>query len=457
MKTPIFDFVKKYSDENYIRFHMPGHKGENFLGFEHLDITEINGADNLFSPEDDGIIKQSEENATKIFNTQQSFYSANGSTACIGAMLYLAKINEIQKGDEDIVLAARNAHKAFISSCALLNLTPEWLYPNDENFTSICRCEISKESLYDKLKSMKKKPIAVFITSPDYLGNIADIKGLSAVCKEFNVPLLVDNAHGAYLKFLQPSLHPMDNGASMCCDSAHKTLPVLTGGAYLHINKNLNADYISSAKVGLSLFSSTSPSYLILSSLDLCNKFLSADYKTNLINYVKVVDDLKVQLSKMDINILDTEPLKLVIDCKAMNINAEQIAEALRSKKIEVEFCDKDYIVFMFSLQITFEKINMLKNALIDIFNNRKLYLKQHQEDLKIEKGEGVLSIKNAMFSLQEKISIKDAENRICANLSVACPPAIPIVISGEKITKEHIKLFEYYDIQEVFVVRAKD
>ena len=234
MNTPIADFVKAYTLSGASRFHMPGHKGNPVIGCEMFDITEINGADVLGNA--DGIIAESEANAASLFNTAKTFYSTEGSTLCIKAMLALIKKNSIKSVPK--ILAARNAHKAFVYACALLGLEPEWIFPKE--FTHLCACELSCNELDDILKNADSLPDAVYITSPDYLGNVMDVKGLSDICHKYGIPLLVDNAHGAYLAFLNESLHPIALGADMCCDSAHKTLPVLTGGAYLHLSKNCN-------------------------------------------------------------------------------------------------------------------------------------------------------------------------------------------------------------------------
>ena len=287
MNTPIFDFVKKYAETDMIRLHMPGHKGFPFLGCEKLDITEISGADALYSA--DGIIAESEKNASELFGSNATFFSAEGSSQCIKAMLCLAKMKSESKNFT--VLASRNVHKAFIYACGLLDIRVRWLFDESDKF-SLCRCNITAQQLDDELK--KEKADAVYVTSPDYLGGELDIKALSDVAHFHGAVMLVDNAHGAYLRFLSESRHPMDLGADMCCDSAHKTLPVLTGGAYLHIN---NEKFIDSAKKALEMFGSTSPSYLILQSLDLCNAYLADGYKEKLLNCIKKVQNLKKQLT----------------------------------------------------------------------------------------------------------------------------------------------------------------
>lgn len=258
MKTqkPICDFVKNYAEQNYTRLHMPGHKGHSFVGCEKYDITEIVGADSLF--EADGIIAESEKNASELFGTGATLYSAEGSSLCIRAMLYLIRQKKANTGRKPLIAATRNAHKVFALTVSLLDIDVLWIENERENST-LCDCLITAEQLDKTLANLSCPPDAVFITSPDYLGNIADIKGLANIAHKYGSLLLCDNAHGAYLKFLDNGSHPIDNGADMCCDSAHKTLPALTGGAYLHINKTAPVFLKQNAREALSMFGSTSP------------------------------------------------------------------------------------------------------------------------------------------------------------------------------------------------------
>ena len=246
METPICDFVRRYGDSQTLRAHMPGHKGVGLLGFEHLDITEIDGADSLY--EADGIIRRSEENASGLFGCP-TFYSTEGSSQCIRAMLFLAMQDAKRQGRTPKIAAARNVHKTFLSGAALLDLDVVWLYPQKEG--SYLSCPLDGAVLGAFLE--RERPTAVYVTSPDYLGHVANIEKLAAVCHAHDALLLVDNAHGAYLRFLEPSRHPMDLGADLCCDSAHKTLPVVTGGAYLHVKER----FARQAKNALALFGST--------------------------------------------------------------------------------------------------------------------------------------------------------------------------------------------------------
>ena len=437
MKTPISDFIKEYESKKAIRLHMPGHKGKKYGG----DITEIHGADVLYSA--NGIIAQSQENAAELFGAYRTFYSAEGSTLAIKAMLALVTAGKEQKR----ILAGRNAHKAFIYGCALLDIIPEWIYP--DTFYDICTCEITPKNVEDALKKCDEPPCAVYITSPDYLGVQTDIAGISKVCEAYEVPLLVDNAHGAYTAFLEESEHPLQLGADMCCDSAHKTLPVLTGGAYLHISEK-GKKYAAKAQNALSLFASTSPSYLILSSLDECNAYLESDYRKELKETVKLTEKAKKQLCKSGYRIIGTEKTKITLSASDFGYTGFQIEEILREKGIYCEYADKKHIVFMVTPQNEKEDIEYLVSLLTSI-PKRKI---TEGEDLPLIIPKAVTTPRKAMLGEKEIVKTKDALHRICASPTVSCPPAIPIVISGEEIDEKAVELFEYYGVTEIEVVK---
>ena len=444
MKTPIFDFVKRYREADVSRFHMPGHKGSRFLGCESMDITEIAGADVLYHA--DGIIAESEANATALFGTAHTFYSAEGSTLAIKAMLKLVTAD--RKEERPLILAGRNAHKAFIYGAALLDLDVEWLYPAEKSH--LCACEITPAMLHAKLAGMTRKPCAVYITSPDYLGHMADIAGLSAVCRAFRVPLLVDNAHGAYLKFLTPSRHPIDLGATMCCDSAHKTLPVLTGGAYLHISGDAPLSYLADARNALSLFASTSPSYLILQSLDLCNAYLADHYEEKLSNMIGCVAYTKKMLTSLGFAPEESEPAKIVIHAAKYGYTGEALAQTLRYAKVEAEFADDEYLVLMASPENCAQDFERLLTALADL--PRRIPLPR--APMYVEKGVAAVSLRDAMLGRQELVDVRDAVGRICAMPTVSCPPAVPIATSGEIITENAVRLFHRYGISKIAVLK---
>lgn len=443
MNTPICDFVKSYDDKNCIRAHMPGHKGESVLGFEHLDITEIKGADSLF--EASSVIKESEENASALFEAH-TFYSTEGSSLCIRAMLYLSLLYAKKRGKAELILATRNAHKTFLSAVALLNLEVEWLYGEKNSYLS---CDINAETLDKKLSLMQEKPVAVYLTSPDYLGNMLDIKALSDVCKKHDVLLLIDNAHGAYLKFLCDSLHPLDLGATMCCDSAHKTLPVLTGGAYLHISESADEMFKNKAKSALSLFASTSPSYLILQSLDKCNEYLSDGYKKRLSAFAEKVSSLKETLKNHGYILAGDEPLKVTVRAKKYGYNGFELAEKLREKNIECEFSDSDFLVLMLSESMSECELEKLKCALLSI--EKRDEIKTTPPALSIPQK--AMSIRDAVLSVSKTVDVKDSVGKILGMTSVSCPPAVPVIVSGEIIDESALSVFSYYGIENCEVI----
>ena len=362
MDTPICDFVKKYSEADSLRFHMPGHKGKDFLGIERLDITEINGADSLYEAE--GIIKTSEKNATSLFGCP-TFYSTEGSSQCIRAMLYLVVLYAKLQGKKPLILAGRNAHKTFLSAAALLDFDIEWINPrSNESYLS---CNVNADELDKQLENAAVKPVAIYLTSPDYLGNCADIKLISDVCHKHNVLLTVDNAHGAYLKFLSESVHPIDKGADICCDSAHKTLPALTGGAYLHVSDNAHDIIRNNVKNALALFGSTSPSYIILQSLDAMNRYINDGYKEKLMSVISGISSLKNKLSGIGYSFIGNEPLKLTIETKKYGYTGYDFAYILEKNNIICEFSDQDYVVLMLTPENERSNLEFLENVLSGI------------------------------------------------------------------------------------------
>lgn len=442
MKTPIANFVKEYAENNMTRFHMPGHKGKNHLGCEEYDITEVKGADALYEAE--GIIAESEANATELFGTARTLFSTEGSSQCIRAMMYLI-VNEYKKGKRPVVLAARNAHKAFLYAAALVDFDVKWIWP--EEMHSLCSCKLSPEMVEEALAAMEEVPTAVYITSPDYLGGQADIKGIAEVCHKYGTILAVDNAHGAYLHFLKNPMHPIDLGADICCDSAHKTLPVLTGGAYLQISKQAPASFVKNAKQAMVLFGSTSPSYLTLSSLDLCNRYLNEMYRARLSFMIGKIQSSKRRIRENGWIVEETEPLKITIKTPA-TLSGVRLAEMLRNYSIESEYADENYLVCMISPENYAEELDYLVECL-----GKNVYGAAADVNMSPLQTEQIMSIREAIFATSETISVENAEGRICGAPVISCPPAIPIVVSGERITLEAIELFKYYGISKIEVV----
>ena len=446
MKTPIVDFVGAYAKSGRTRFHMPGHKGSMMLGCEPIDITEIDGADVLYRAE--GIIKESEENATELFKTAQSFYSTEGSSLVIKAMLALVSRGG-ERGERPLILAARNAHRAFVYASALLDLDVFWLMPDPD--AHLCSCAVTAEDVEAAIQNSDRVPSAVYLTSPDYLGRIADVRAIAKVCHANGVPLLVDNAHGAYLRFLKEDLHPISLGADMCCDSAHKTLPVLTGGAYLHIAKTADPAYCRDAERMLSVFASTSPSYLILQSLDLCNRYLAEEMERELERCVEEVARVKETLAKSGFVAEESEPLKIVIQANQYGYTGVEMAEHLRGYDVEAEMADGEYLVLMATPQNTQHDYRRLTVALANLPIREPIKLSQDAWSKKARRAER--TIREAVLGRTERIPAKESAGRLCGAPTVSCPPAIPIVMCGERIMAEDVARFARYGIDEVDVI----
>lgn len=446
MDTPIFDFVKKYNESKTARLHMPGHKGVSFLGPEILDITEIQGADDLSCPE--GIIKKSEGNAAKLFGTECTVFSTGGSTQSINAMLYLAFVGRDKASAAPFILAGRNAHKAFIFAAAKIGFDVKWLYPEKSN--SLCSAVVTADDLKNELSSLAEKPFAVYVTTPDYLGELTDIKALSAVCREYNIPLLVDNAHGAYSAFLNKPFHPISAGADMCCDSAHKTLPALTGCGYLHIAKGDRFGYCDNAHRAMSVFGTSSPSYILMQSLDLCNAYLEKQIKCDLDICSGQVEEITLLLAEKNIKNISQEPVKITADFSAVEKNGFDIGAYFRGWDIEFEYADSDYAVFMVTAQNSEEDFKRLKEA---VKNLPYFKTAENHTLAPFITGNQKISIREAIFSNCEEIPVAEAVGRICGAPAVSCPPAIPIAVSGEEITEEHVKLFRHYGKEKISVV----
>lgn len=441
MKTPIVSFLKSYQEKSPVRMHMPGHKGAGILGFEGMDLTEIYGADELFAAE--GIIKESEQNASSLFGCP-TYYSTQGSTLCIQTMCTILCQDAKSKGKTPKILAGRNTHRSFIHAAALLDFEIEWLYGNSDYLS----CKIHAEDLEKAI--IESHPTAVYLTNPDYLGNLLDIKSLANVCKKHNVLLAIDNAHGAYLRFLEPSLHPIDLGADLCCDSAHKTLPVLTGGAYLHLSDSLNQVWANDVKHFMEYFSSTSPSYLIMASLDATNEVLDTTFKNSLSECIQRVDVLKNTLVQHGYTILSGEPMKITISTKEFGYTGNEIANLLMECDIYPEFYDSDYIVLMPSPYNTKDDFERLQKCLCGI--DRKPIL--INKPPKLEQSKKAMNVRQALFSSSITLDVSKSLGQVCSSVTVSCPPAILPVIPGEVINESSIEVMKYYGIETVRVVK---
>ena len=448
LPTPVDDFVRAYAEKDAIRAHMPGHKGEGGRG-ERWDITEIDGADSLYEAR--GIIGESEEIASRLFGSGITVYSAEGSSLSIRTMLLLALHRVPRTGARPWLLAGRNAHRTLLSAAALLDFDIHWLYPRTGALLS---GQIETAALRAALKGAEEKPFAVYLTSPDYLGGMADVRAAAGICREYGVQLLVDNAHGAYLRFLPSSLHPMDMGADMCADSAHKTLPVLTGGGYLHMSAECRDVSRADVKAAMSLFASTSPSYLILASLDRCNRLLEQDFPARLAAFVQRADALKRRLADAGAALAGDEPLKLTFRATE-SADGHVIKALLHTRGIECEMADPDFVTLMLAPPLM-DRMGGIESTLVDALRQwagRPLRVPPRLPP----SGGQVMTVREAMFAPQETLPLARCEGRILAADTTGCPPAVPLAVCGERLTGETLALCGYYGAKTLRVVRESN
>lgn len=441
MNTPIYDFLRNYSEKNPLRCHMPGHHGkhisEELAELYRLDITEISGADSLF--EADGIISESEDNTAAIYGSGAALFSAGGSTSCIQAMLGAMRLENRR------IIAVRNVHRAFLNSCVLLGLDVVWIMPD---YTDGILSGTVNLSEVEKL--LRENPHScLYVTSPDYTGRIADISALSAICRKYDAKLLVDNAHGAHLHFFPNSMHPIALGADMCCDSAHKMLPALTGGAFLHVKDRA---YKPILKQTMSMFTSTSPSYLIMMSLDLCNRYMAEEIRGDIEDNLRYIRDFRQRFAHRII-FAEGDPFHITIKAAESGFDGEEFAENLRKNGAECEFSHRDTVILLMSplnKKADYELLGDIVEKSLEMTENRDIQPISIPPVLPVK----AMSVREAALAECVELPVEKAVGRICAAVKVPCPPAVPIAASGEIIDENCVKIFKSYGISSVIVVK---
>ena len=442
--------LEKYYKEDYLPMHMPGHKRNVELLGEKLpykiDITEIDGFDDLHHAE--GLIKDIENKAKKIYGSKKSFLLVNGSTCGI-----LAGIRSVVNfGDK--VLVARNSHKSVYNAIELNGLNPIYILPKigedgiDRNIDIV--------EVEEKLKENKDIKL-VIITSPTYEGVISRIKDISNIAHKYDVPVLVDEAHGAHLKFMEriKDKEAINCSADIVVQSLHKTLPALTGTALLHIRGNLVKE--ENVARELSIFETSSPSYILMSSIEECleiiekrGKELFEEYQNNLKYFYNKSKNLKnLKILGNEIENKDYYDFgKIVIKTNETNITGKELADILRNDyKIELEMSSINYALAMTSICDGKENFKRLLYALIDIDNKlEKKYKKKEKLDITLQLPKKELSILETIKNTNSEFkTYKETEGRISKEYIWVYPPGIPLITPGEVISKELIKRIEEF------------
>ena len=435
----LYKLLKNYSKKNIVAMHMPGHKRRGFTFSRipyKLDITEIDGFDNLHCPT--GILKSCQEKASKLFKSNQSFYLVNGSTCGI-----LASIKTCCDFGDKIIMP-KNCHKSVYHAVELLNLKCVFIPTHtDKN-------NIFKDILLDDLKVLineNQDAKCVLITSPTYEGVISDIKNISQLVHEYNIPLIVDEAHGSHL-FLE-NKSAVNNDADIVINSLHKTLPSLTQTAILHILSN-RID-LNKLQHNLSIFMSSSPSYILMSSIDECVEYLNKKGRKSYLKLTKNLKWFKKECEKLqNLQILnnsksdffDLDLTKIVILTNNTNITGAQLLNFLREQKIELEMAYTNYALAYATIFDNKKSFKKLFNALKKI--DKKILSQNNFVVLQNFETKSKLTVYEALSCKNEIINFEKCQNKTCAEYVWIYPPGIPILIPGQVITQDIYKYIEY-------------
>lgn len=418
MPAPLYEALLRHQKLNRASFHTPGHKNNPMAlprDLLSLDFTELPDTDSLF--EADGAIREAEELAARLLGAKRTCISAGGCTLCIQAMFRLAAPNG------GSVICARTVHRSAVNTMALLGIDPIWAMPEE----------------LPAVIAANPQAKAVYVTSPNYYGQLLNIPLLSAACRARGIPLLVDNAHGTHLMFTEPNLHPLALGASMTACSAHKTLNVLTGGAWLNI---ADERYAADAKSAMALFGSTSPNYAVMASLDLAREWLETNQSAypKLQNQVREIRELALSRG-ITLPAGQTDPTRITLNTASIGLSGTAAAELLRSAGVEPEYADSAYVVLIATPFNTERDFERLAESISKLPVGEPLPLKAALSPLPPIKT----TLRQAVLAPSCTVSLEQAVGRTAAEAACPCPPGVPVVMPGEEITEEIIEFLRGY------------
>ena len=425
MKLHIYGMLREY--KNAVRLHMPGHKanGRLFPLLKNLsdDVTELSFSDCLESP--NGVIAAAQEDVAQILGAAKSYFLTDGSSCGVYAMLYTAR----RRGGK--VIVARNSHKSVYNACAVLGIEPVILKNNERDGILLQPCAVDVESAIKKEKDV----CAVLLTSPDYYGNIADYAAVRRVCDRYGKILLVDGAHGAYLRFdPDASAAYAGSAADMWVDGSHKTMPTFTQGAILNVRRS---DLCEDAEAALDLFRTTSPSYPIMASIEYGVKFMQESGAPLLDALKTALLQMKMRLQKRGILFYDaSRTAVLAVDFGGMGISSSLAREEFERRRIYAEMDDGRYLLFYFSAGTPLSSLRKMEGALRQIVRIRTLkntYMPRGALACGVKKF-GYLTARSLAY---ERVPLARAAGRIAARNIGVTPPCYPVAVAGEQITEE--------------------
>lgn len=442
----LYDKLIEYNKSDYYGFHMPGHKrNEKMFGTRlpyGIDITEIDGFDDLHHAET--LIKDQEERAARLYKAEETHFLVNGST--IGILSAILGVTN--RGDK--ILVARNCHKSVYNAMELNGLRPIYIYPEYEKDLQI-NGEVSGEKI-EILLNENPDIKAVMIVSPTYDGVLSDVEKIAQIVHKRGIPLIVDEAHGAHFGF--HSYFPENSnvkGADIVIHSVHKTLPSLTQTALIHIN----GEIVDREKVRkyLHMLQSSSPSYILMASIDRCMELLESEGDTLFELFAQRIDVLRTELQGLKhLEILQTEQFdrsKFLISVKKTGITSKKLADILlHTYHLQMEMTGGTYVLAMTALGDTKEGFERLKRALFKI--DKSLSDEKQEDYLPVELPKLPLvctneEIERKKCGNEELILWKASIGRISTEYAYVYPPGIPLIVPGEQITQEAIQVLALY------------
>ena len=461
----LYDKLVKYREEDIYPMHMPGHKRNlklmNMVNPYAIDITEIDGFDNLHDAEE--IMFNEMEEAAQLYHADHTHYLINGSTS--GLLVSIAACTK--KGDT--VLVARNCHKAVYHAIFLNELVPIYLYPEVDEEYGIHK-GITAEQVKKKLEENSDIKM-VLLTSPTYEGIVSDIREIANLVHSYNIPLVVDEAHGAHLGFSRDfPENSVTCGADLVIHSVHKTLPAFTQTALLHSNGSL-VDY-DKVKMYLQIYQTSSPSYVLMSGISNCLRVvkeqgtqLFEEYGQNLKEFyescnklqnLEVYHPMKLEEDKRP---LAFDPSKILIFTHHCTINGVELYELLLNRyRIQCEMVSKNYVLAMTSIADTKEGFNRLIEALLDIDRNISGEKKQKLSSLFYVTNLNLALTPYEAYNLRkDSVKLEDSMGNIAGEYVYLYPPGIPLVVPGEEITKEIINKIKEYKQAGLNIKGMKD
>ncbi|MFB2893924.1 aminotransferase class I/II-fold pyridoxal phosphate-dependent enzyme [Aerosakkonemataceae cyanobacterium BLCC-F50] len=455
-KTPLLDAIKSYVEDDHAAFYTPGHKQgrgvsqkmRDLLGSQvfKADLTELENLDNLSAPE--GVIKEAQALAAAAFGAEESWFLTNGSTAGIIAAI-LATC-----GDGEKIILPRNVHKSAISGLILSGAIPIFVQPESDRILDIAH-SITPEGVADALREHPDAK-AVMMVYPTYYGVCGDVEGIANLAHQYNIPLLVDEAHGPHFAFhadLPPSA--LSKGADLTVQSVHKVLSGLTQASILHVQgERIDRDRITKA---LQLVQSTSPSYLLLASLDAARQQMALGGAELMSRTLQLAEIARTEISQIpQLSVLELYPsagfvnldrTRLTVIVSELGLTGFAAEDLLAQQGIIAEFSSRKHLTFIISLgnnQTDIEKLVQSFQKLAQEHQGEKSLanLPESMDNFPVyfQKETPTISPRKAFFAATETLPIKRAISRICAEIICPYPPGIPVLMPGEVITPDALE-----------------